>query len=134
MVYRPGTINLKFKDMRKLILLLLFVPFLSISQTFAQQVTALAEQPKEVKIAPEAMSKYAGVYELNKDLKITISVEQGKLYALAPGDQEKSEFTPETPTKFYLKGTPARIEFIEENGQRYLLVNMQGGLKLFKIS
>ena len=120
--------------MKKIILLLLLVPFLEISQTFAQQATVATDQNKEVTLAPEVLSKYAGVYELNKDFKITISVEQGKLYALAPGDQEKSEFTPETENKFYLKGTPAKIEFVEENGQPYLLINLQGGLKLVKIS
>jgi hypothetical protein len=120
--------------MKKLVILLLFAPFLSCSQAIAQQAPVSADQPKEIKVALEAMRKYAGVYELNQEFKITISVEQGKLYALAPGDQEKSEFTPETETKYYLRGTPARIEFTEENGQRYLLVNLKGGLKLMKTS
>ncbi|PSR56338.1 hypothetical protein AHMF7605_23985 [Adhaeribacter arboris] len=120
--------------MKKLLLLLVWVPFFSFGQTVATKTTAISTSTPQAAIPSETLQKYAGVYELNKDFQVTISVEQDKLFALAPGDQEKSEFTPETNTRYYLKGTPAKIEFIEENGQLYLLVNMQGGLKLKKIS
>ncbi|QMU30040.1 DUF3471 domain-containing protein [Adhaeribacter radiodurans] len=120
--------------MKKLFILLFFVPFFSFGQTTATPTSIASNSNQEVSISNDVLQKYAGVYELNKDFQVTISVEQDKLFALAPGDQEKSEFTPETITKFYLKGTPAKIEFVEENGQLYLLVNMQGGLKLKKVS
>ncbi|QNF31942.1 DUF3471 domain-containing protein [Adhaeribacter swui] len=120
--------------MKKLLLLFVLVPFFSFGQTTATKTTNAATVAQETAIPANILKKYAGVYELNKDFQVTISVEQDKLFALAPGDQEKSEFTPETNTKFYMKGTPAKIEFVEENGQLYLLVNMQGGLKLKKIS
>ncbi len=119
--------------MKKLLSLLLIISFCNFNQTDARALNISNSLQKTV-ISIDILQKYAGVYELNKDFRVTISVEQNKLYALAPGDQEKSEFTPETDSKFYLKNTPAKIEFIEENGQLYLLVNMQGGLKLKKIS
>ncbi|RDC66497.1 DUF3471 domain-containing protein [Adhaeribacter pallidiroseus] len=120
--------------MKKLLLLFVLVLFFSFGQTVATKTTKASLPNQEAAIPTHALQKYAGVYELNKDFQVTISVEQDKLFALAPGDQEKSEFTPETESKFYMKGTPAKIEFVEENGQLYLLVNMQGGLKLKKIS
>ncbi|MDQ4140416.1 MAG: DUF3471 domain-containing protein [Bacteroidota bacterium] len=120
--------------MKKLLLLFALVPFLSFGQTVATKTINAITPNQEASVSTDVLQKYAGVYELNKDFQVTISVEQDKLFALATGDQEKSEFTPETNTKFYMKGTPAKIEFVEENGQLYLLVNMQGGLKLKKIS
>ncbi len=120
--------------MKKLLLLFALVPFFSFGQAVATITTNATTPNQEASVYSEVLQKYAGVYELNKDFQVTISVEKDKLFALAPGDQEKSEFTPETNTKFYMKGTPAKIEFVEENGQLYLLVNMQGGLKLKKIS
>ena len=120
--------------MKKLLLILFFLPVLSFGQTVATKTNNVSTSNQEAANTSDVLQKYAGMYELNKDFRVTISVEQNKLYALAPGDQEKSEFTPETDSKFYMKNTPAKIEFVEENGQLYLLVNMQGGLKLKKIS
>ncbi len=113
----------------------LFFMFLVLGAINVNPNTTFAQTVKQETTKPAAIpAKYAGVYQLNENFKITVTVEKDKLYCLAPGDSDKSEFTAETGTKFFLKDTPAKIEFVEENGQFYLLVNMQGGLKLKKIS
>jgi len=123
--------------MKRLILIFLLMPLsliISFGQTTPQNSDDLTKQKKEVTVSSQILSKYAGVYRLNENFQVTISVENNKLYALAPGDQEKTEFTPESETKFYMKSSGAEIEFIEENGKRYLLVKMQEVMKLTKIS
>ena len=123
--------------MKRLILIFLLMPLsliISFGQTTSQNSDDLTKQKKEVTVSSQILSKYAGVYRLNENFQVTISVENNKLYALAPGDQEKTEFTPQSETKFYMKGSGAEIEFTEENGQRYLLVKMQQVMKLTKIS
>ena len=123
--------------MKSLILIFLLMPFMlniAVGQAASPKSDDLTKPQKEVTVSAEILKKYAGVYKLNDNFQVTISVENNKLYALAPGDQEKTEFTPESDTKFYLKASDAQIEFIEENGQRYLLVKMQEVMKLAKIS
>jgi hypothetical protein len=123
--------------MKRLILIFLLMPLsliISFGQTTPQNSDDLTKQKKEVTVSSQILSKYAGVYRLNENFQVTISVENNKLYALALGDQEKTEFTPESETKFYMKGSGAEIEFIEENGKCYLLVKMQEVMKLTKIS
>ena len=123
--------------MKSLILIFLLMPFMlniAMGQASSPKSDDLTKQKKEVTVSSAILKKYAGVYKLNESFQVTISVENNKIYALAPGDQEKTEFTPESETKFYLKGSGAQIEFIEENGQRYLLVKMQEVMKLTKIS
>ena len=78
--------------------------------------------------------KYAGIYKLNDNFQVTISIEDNKLYALAPGDQEKSEFTLVSGSKFSMKGGGSEIEFVEENGKQYLLVKIKEVMKLKKVS
>ena len=123
--------------MKRLILIFLFIPFMSVmamAQVSAPKADNLTKQQKEITISAELLKKYAGMYKLDENFQVTISIENNKLYALAPGDQEKTEFTPQSETKFYLKDSGAEIEFTEENGQRYLLVKMQQVMKLTKIS
>ena len=60
--------------------------------------------------------KYVGEYRLANGFSITISVEENKLYALAQGDAQKIELTPESDTKFFLKGPETEIEFLRESG------------------
>ncbi len=123
--------------MKRFILIFLMIPFMSVmamAQASAPKADSQPNQKKEVTLSADILNKYAGVYRLNENFQVTISVENNKLYALAPGDQEKTEFTPQSETKFYMKGSGAEIEFTEENGQRYLLVKMQQVMKLTKIS
>ena len=89
---------------------------------------------KEVKLSNEVLGRYVGEYKLDNGFTITVSNDDNKLYALAQGDQQKIELTPESEYKFYLKGPEIGIEFIDENGTvKYMFVNMQGGQKLTKV-
>jgi CubicO group peptidase (beta-lactamase class C family) len=94
----------------------------------------LPRQKKEIALTQDVLNKYAGVYQLNEHFRITVSVENNKLYGLAPGDQDKIEFAPESETKFFFRGPETEVEFIQENGKvQYLFIKMQGGMKLSKV-
>ena len=87
-----------------------------------------------VAIPGETLQKYVGEYRLPNGFSVTISVEDNKLYALAKGDAQKIELTPESQTKFFLKGPETEIEFLlESNVVKYMFVNMQGGQKFEKV-
>jgi CubicO group peptidase (beta-lactamase class C family) len=82
----------------------------------------------------EKLKKYAGEYRLGNGFSIMVSVEGEKLYALAKGDAQKIELTPESDSKFFLKGPETEIEFLQEsNVVKYMFVNMQGGQKFEKV-
>jgi CubicO group peptidase (beta-lactamase class C family) len=90
---------------------------------------------KEVKLSDAVLNRYVGEYSLPNGFSIAVSSENNKLFALARGDQEKVELTPESETKFFLKGPETAIEFIEENGVvKYMFVDLQGGQKLEKVT
>jgi CubicO group peptidase (beta-lactamase class C family) len=89
---------------------------------------------KEAKVSDDELRKYVGQYQLPNGFSITVSTENNKLFALAQGDQEAVELTPEGNNKFFLKGPETAIEFINENGEvKYMFVNIQGGQKLSKV-
>jgi CubicO group peptidase (beta-lactamase class C family) len=89
---------------------------------------------KEVKLSDDVLNRYVGEYTLPNGFSIAVSNESNKLFALAQGDQQKVELTPESETKFFLKGPDTSIEFIEEGGiVKYMFVDLQGGQKLTKV-
>jgi hypothetical protein len=60
-------------------------------------------QPQErvlAKIAPAVYQKYAGLYELDNGPKITMTAEEGRLWAQGPGGA-KFEMLPESETKYF---------------------------------
>ncbi len=90
---------------------------------------------KEVKLSDNVLNRYVGEYKLPNGFSIAVSNEGNKLFALAQGDQEKVELTPESETKFFLKGPDTAIEFIQEDGVvKYMFVDLQGGQKLTKVT
>ena len=87
-----------------------------------------------VAITSDVLNKYAGEYQLPNGFSITVSVEGDKLFALAKGDAQKIELTPESESKFFLKGPETEIEFLQESNEvKYMFVNMQGGQKFEKV-
>jgi CubicO group peptidase (beta-lactamase class C family) len=89
---------------------------------------------KEVKLSDHVLNRYVGEYTLPNGFSIAVSSESNKLFALAQGDQQKIELTPESETKFFLKGPDTSIEFIEEGGAvKYMFVDLQGGQKFTKV-
>lgn len=94
----------------------------------------LPVQRKVVQLSTEELQKYAGVYQMENGFTITVSVENGKLFALPQGDPDKTEFTPIGNNKFFLKGIETEIEFKEEKGKvAYLLIQMHGLQKLVRV-
>jgi CubicO group peptidase (beta-lactamase class C family) len=89
---------------------------------------------KAVTLTGTELSKYVGEYKLGNGFTINVSTENNKLFALAQGDAEAIELTPEGNNKFFLKGPETDIEFLDENGEvKYMFVNIQGGQKLTKV-
>jgi CubicO group peptidase (beta-lactamase class C family) len=81
----------------------------------------------------DVLNKLAGEYRLPNGFSINVSVEGNKLYALAAGDPNRIELTPESESRFFLKGPETEVKFLEENGVKYLFVDIQGGQKLEKV-
>ncbi|WP_242917598.1 DUF3471 domain-containing protein [Pontibacter liquoris] len=126
--------------MKKLCIMLLLCPVTLFAANSVRPIStkltrAIAHpQRTATAVGEEELQRFAGVYALNEQFAITISVEDGRLYGLAPGDAEKTEFVQVSGNKFRIKGPETEAEFLEEKGQvQYLFVNMQGGLKFKKI-
>ena len=89
---------------------------------------------KEVKLTESELQRYVGEYKLESGFTITVSTKGDKLFALAQGDNDAIELTPEGNNKFFLKGPETAIEFIEEGGViKNMFVNIQGGQKFTKV-
>ena len=84
----------------------------------------------EIQLNSEILKKYIGVYEINPNFNITITLEADKLMSQATG-QEKFEIFAESQTKFFLKIVDAQIEFIEsDNGNYESFILYQGGQEI----
>jgi hypothetical protein len=87
------------------------------------------DQPPErvlAKISPTVYQKYAGVYELDSGFKITMSVEEGRLWAQGQG-QSKFELLPESETKYFSdNGIVHRFE-LDDGGAVAAMIIEQGG-------
>ncbi len=112
-------------------------------QQLASDLTAIAfnelytlpQLRKEVILSAAVLNRYAGDYQLKEGFVVKVSVENNKLYVLAPGEKDKVELSPVNETQFVLKGPEIEMEFLKENEKvQYLFIKMQGGLKLTKIS
>ena len=71
------------------------------------------ELPKEkttISLSEEVLKQYTGVYELSKELVITISLEDGKLIG-KPEGQGAIELHPEKEDLFFLKEIDAQLKF-----------------------
>jgi len=104
-----------------------------VAVTFGNPYT-LPVQKKAVALTNDVLQQYVGQYQQPSGFSITVSTEGGKLFALAQGDMDKMELTPESETKFFLKGPETEIEFKKENGViTQMFVNMQGGQTFAKV-
>ncbi|WP_158512998.1 serine hydrolase [Flavisolibacter tropicus] len=92
----------------------------------------LPVKKQAVALSADVLNKLVGEYRLPNGFSITVSVDGNKLYALAAGDPTRIELTPESETRFFLKGPETEVQFLEENGAKYMFVNMQGGMKFEK--
>lgn len=85
-------------------------------------------QPERVlaKVDPTVYQKYAGLYELDDGFKITMTAEEGRLWAQGQG-QSKFELLPESETKYFSdNGILHRFE-LDERGAVSAVIIEQGG-------
>jgi hypothetical protein len=85
----------------------------------------LATSP--VKVAPDILKKYEGVYAITPDFALTVTLEGDKLMVQATG-QQKLQLSPETETKFSVTGVDAQLTFAgDKNGKAELVILHQNG-------
>ena len=70
----------------------------------------LPKERAEVKLAPEVLGRYVGVYETSPTTTFSVILKDGRLYG-QPAGQEALELFAESETKFFLKVVDVQIEF-----------------------
>jgi CubicO group peptidase (beta-lactamase class C family) len=73
-----------------------------------------ASSRKVVKVDPEVLQKYVGVFAITPQFALTVTLEDGQLKVQATG-QQKLELFPESAQKFFLKVVDAQITFVPDN-------------------
>ena len=85
----------------------------------------------EISLAPSALNKYVGDYEIRPDLILSVFVENGRLLTQA-SNQATFEIFPETETFFFVKEFDAQLTFQkDESGDVGRLVLHQHGHDTF---
>ena len=93
------------------------------------RLAALTGEQKDVPVDPKILESYVGEYQLGPTFTITITTQDGKLWAQATG-QEKLELFATSETDFYLKVVPASVTFVKDAaGKVSELVLTQNGRK-----
>ena len=83
--------------------------------------------PHEVaEIDPAILETYAGIYELAPGIAITVTTQDGKLFAQLTG-QEQFEIFPQSETQFFYRIVDAQISFTMQDGTVTGLVLHQNG-------
>jgi hypothetical protein len=80
----------------------------------ASAVSGWAQDKKEIKVAPQVLWQYVGVYELAPNFKITVTVEDNQLMAQATGQAKLPVFAG-SETKFFYRVVDAEIEFFKND-------------------
>jgi len=65
---------------------------------------------KEIKVAPEVLSRYVGIYAMSPTVNMTITLVDGQLVSQMTG-QGKVGLSPESDTMFTPRGIDAEIDF-----------------------
>jgi hypothetical protein len=78
-------------------------------------ITALYLPParKEIKLSPQVLSRYVGVYEIGPGMDMAITLEGGQLFSTVTGSLKLPLFA-ETETRFFFKYLDAQCEFIKD--------------------
>ena len=114
-----------------------------LSNTAAAQITELGEKitriaagekvepsptPRTVKVAPEVLKSYQGVYAITPQFALTVTLEKGKLMVQATG-QQKFQVYPESEKKFFYKVVNAQLTFVTgKSGKAERLILHQNGI------
>jgi len=85
---------------------------------------------KEITVDKTVLKQYIGAYELQSGFNLVMTVEDGKLYALATG-QPKNQLFAKSQTRFFLKVVSAEVEFIKDDSGKYSsCILYQGGQEM----
>ena len=83
-----------------------------------------------VQVAPDVLQRYAGEYVLDEDFVITVTDEDGQLFASYPG-QPRARLLAESDTQFFPEGNALRLTFQQdEKGRVTQVVVHASGQKL----
>lgn len=86
--------------------------------------------PKEATVENKILDTYVGKYQLRPSLVISITKEEGRLYAQAT-NQPRHELYAESATKFFMKAVDDRILFVKnEQGNPEKLILFQNGQEM----
>jgi hypothetical protein len=78
-------------------------------------ITALYLPParKEIRLSPQVLSRYVGVYEMGPGMDMAITLEGSQLFSTVTGSLKVPLFA-ETETRFFFKAVEAQCEFIKD--------------------
>jgi hypothetical protein len=86
--------------------------------------------PKEATVKDKILETYVGKYELRPSLVISITKEEGRLYAQST-NQPRHELYAESAVKFFMKAVDDRILFVKnEQGSPEKLILFQNGQEM----
>jgi tetratricopeptide (TPR) repeat protein len=86
--------------------------------------------PKEATVEDKILDTYVGKYQLRPSFVISITKEEGRLYAQAT-NQPRHELYAESATKFFMKAVNDRILFVKnEQGSPEKLILFQNGQEM----
>src|SRR5688572_25110279 len=86
--------------------------------------------PKEATVEDKILDTYVGKYQLRPSFVISITKEEGRLYAQAT-NQPRHELYAESATKFFMKAVDDRILFVKnEQGSPEKLILFQNGQEM----
>ncbi|MCM2256040.1 MAG: serine hydrolase [Vicinamibacteria bacterium] len=74
-------------------------------------------EPVPVKLAPEVLQRYVGVYKIDEGAQRTVTFDGGKLYSQRSGGQ-RLELTPTSETDFFYAGSLSRLRFVVDASGR----------------
>ena len=80
----------------------------------AATASSRAQRRVAITVAPETLRRYPGEYVLAPTFSLTITFENGALFAQATG-QEKLPIYAESETKFFLRAADAQLTFTSDS-------------------
>jgi CubicO group peptidase (beta-lactamase class C family) len=80
----------------------------------------------EVSVPAETLRGYVGSYALAPGFVIAVTEERGRLFA-QPTGQPRFRLWPESPSSFYLRAVPAKVQFAADSSGTMVLTLDQGG-------
>lgn len=90
----------------------------------------LPEAKPEVKVSPDVLKQYVGVYQLAPTFAITIRLD-GRQLKLQATNQPEFDLFAESQNKFFLKVVEAKVEFLKgDDGSVNRMVLYQNGLEI----